>query len=683
MLAGILAIVAALFLLVGCTDDAAPTQSGAPLTTAAATPEVTPTSSPSPAGTSTAPASVPTTPPPAPTSATAATAVATPSSTPTASATAPSLPSETSVVQDGIPVPPRRDLYELSRALRQKSAEPIPYLRHQISSDLQVGQVDTFKVLSNVDPVEFREIEATLEHVSGNAYWYVENGVRFNDDSLRESAVIFEERIMPGLQSSFGPLWGPEDPPGQKLTILHAPTRGLGGYYSSADEYPVQVHENSNQRKMIYINPSALRIGTERYLSVLAHELQHAVNWNLSGGQSTWLNEGLSQVAEQRLGWRPASVEAFVHSGPTSLVYWPLSFRDTRPYYGSSFMFSQFLTEQVGSPGSLEVLVRAHHRGIHAVDAYLESLGSGESFESIFGRWTVAAYLSEMGQGGAYGYARWWPSVDATDELDGDGDYRFGQPQFSARYLRLDLDSDSAEVSFASDTSVNLVSSHPPTGGHCWWGNYGDTISSTLTREFDLSGLQQATLNYTAWYSIEEDWDYAYVLASTDGGSTWDVLQGALASTDNPSLNAYGPGYTGESDGWVADSVDLTAYAGRSVLVRFHYVTDDAITGQGICVDSVAVPELGFYDDASANQGWTSEGFYRTDNRVPQDFVVHLIEIRGDDVSVTPMALDGDNRGSLSVTDADDADDVVLVVGSLAEHSRQPASYTVTVTGGS
>lgn len=345
-------------------------------------------------------------------------------------------------------------------------------------------------------------------------------------------------------------------------------------------------------------------------------------------------------------------------------------------------MFSQFLVEQVGSPKSLEPLLRADHRGIQAVNAYLDTLGEGETFETVFGRWTVAAYLSERSHGGPLGYERWWPSVDATDVLGDEGTYSFSQPQFSARYLALEMDSETVEVSFAAEGSVGLVPTAPPTGGHCWWGNYGDIISTTLTREFDLSGLEQATLSFTAWYSIEEDWDYAYVQVSTDGGSTWDVLQGALASTDNPSLNAYGPGYTGESGGWVSDSVDLSAYTGRSVLVRFHYVTDDAITGQGICVDSVAVPELGFYDDASVDRGWTPEGFYRTDSRVPQRFVLHLIEIRGEDVRVTPVTLDDDYRASVSVADISGAEEVALVVGSLAEHSRQPASYTVTVGGG-
>ena len=48
--------------------------------------------------------------------------------------------------------------------------------------------MDTFKVLARVEPVEFHEISAKLEHVSDNAYWYVQEGIRFNDDALVEAA---------------------------------------------------------------------------------------------------------------------------------------------------------------------------------------------------------------------------------------------------------------------------------------------------------------------------------------------------------------------------------------------------------------------------------------------------------------------------------------------------------------
>ena len=302
------ALTALLFLIAACTGDSTPVQTGVtpatatvPSTTTVAAPVTAATPAdaapaPTPAVDSDKPSTAAVSLMPAP--------IAVPSPT-----TSPPVPTE-------VPEPPRRDLYELARSLRHKSRDPIPYLDYLIPTDLQVGQVDSFKVLANVEPVEFHTISARLEHVSDNAYWYVQRGARFGGDDLEKAASVFEERILPGLEASFGPLWKPDDPSGQRLTILHASTRGLAGYYSSADEYPARVHENSNQRKMIYINPGALRIGTEDYLSVLTHELQHAINWNLSGGQTTWLNEGLAQVAEYRLGWRPASGQAFVHSAP-------------------------------------------------------------------------------------------------------------------------------------------------------------------------------------------------------------------------------------------------------------------------------------------------------------------------------------------------------------------------------
>ena len=41
--------------------------------------------------------------------------------------------------------------------------------------------------------------------------------------------------------------------------------------------------------------------------------------------------------------------------------------------------------------------------------------------------------------------------------------------------------------------------------------------------EFDLTRLQKATLQFSTWYNIEKDYDYAYVEVSTDSGKTWDT----------------------------------------------------------------------------------------------------------------------------------------------------------------
>ncbi len=677
-------LVAAVLALAACAPDPTPAPTSAPASTPSR-PAVTPTTSAptaaatptpaTPASTTSPTAAVRPTVRPSPVAATK-TASPPPSPTPTPIPTrTPEAPGPAIAV--GIPEPPTRDLYELARSLRLKSPDPIPRTTYDATQDLDVGRVEVFKLL-DVATATVNRVSATLKHVSYNAYWYFEDGYDVNARDLIETAVFFEERILPELTASFGPLWSSDAPVGSRITILNARIKGLAGYYSGSDEHPSLVQPHSNGRKMVYVNSVRLGLGSSEYLSVLAHEIEHAIQWNLYPGRNGWLNEGLAQVAEHRFGWTPYTVASFKRALPVSLIYWPIDILDTGPHYGAAFLFAQFLADSHARDGNLEPLMRTPGGGITAVDSYLDSVKPGESFNSLFSRWIAAAYLSQIGDG-PFDYADVEPGVRPTDVLNRSGSHEFGQPQYSARYLLIDVDAARAEVSFSGSADVPLIPSDPPAGGHCWWGNRGDSISSTLTREFDLSQLAQATLRFSLWHQIEADWDFAYVQVSTDGGSTWDILQGSLTTLANPLGNSYGHAYTGASDGWVEDAVDLTPYAGRKVLVRFHYVTDDAVNGPGLCLDTVSLPELGFYDDASSNQGWTSEGFYRTGNRLPQDYALWLIETVDGRADVRPVALDDSNQGSITTGNLALVDEAVLVVGSLARGSDRPAGYTVTL----
>ena len=79
-------------------------------------------------------------------------------------------------------------------------------------------------------------------------------------------------------------------------------------------------------------------------------------------------------------------------------------------------------------------------------------------------------------------------------------------------------------------------------------------------------------------------------------------------TTDNPSGNAYGPGYTGSSDEWLQESIDLTPFAGGPVLLRFEYVTDDAVYLDGLLIDDLSIPELDL-DLSSTDDDWHADGF--------------------------------------------------------------------------
>ena len=223
---------------------------------------------------------------------------------------------------EGIPNPPGRDVYELASSLNLRTPDVVMPLPYDAYLNLEEGDRVNFHVVDLVG-VKMERINATLKLVSAYAYWYVEDGLSISKSDLEAASHYFDQRIYPEVTKTFGPLWPAGFGPGHRITILNASLRGFSGYYSSADEYPTAVHQLSNQRKMIYLNSAVLKTGSPDYLSILTHELQHAVHWNLNKGQSTWLNEGLSQVAQNILGYQPHTITAFTNNLPVSLVYWP------------------------------------------------------------------------------------------------------------------------------------------------------------------------------------------------------------------------------------------------------------------------------------------------------------------------------------------------------------------------
>ena len=143
--------------------------------------------------------------------------------------------------------------------------------------------------------------------------------------------------------------------------------------------------------------------------------------------------------------------------------------------------------------------------------------------------------------------------------------------------------------------------------------------------------------------------------------------------SEDPIGNAYGPGYTGDSEGWIEESLSLDAYLGREVWVRFQYVTDDAVNDVGLCIRNLELLGAGA---AAAGDAWVPKGFVFVDNRVDQDFIVQLI-FEGERNRVVPFELGEDNTGQTTVQGADEFDRVVVVIQSAAALTREPAIYTL------
>jgi len=78
-----------------------------------------------------------------------------------------------------------------------------------------------------------------------------------------------------------------------------------------------------------------------------------------------------------------------------------------------------------------------------------------------------------------------------------------------------------------------------------------------LSHRVDLPPGSTARINYQVWFEIEKDWDYVYVEVSVDGGENWMIIESPSTSPENPFGNGFGPGYTGRSDGWLKESIDI------------------------------------------------------------------------------------------------------------------------------
>ena len=148
----------------------------------------------------------------------------------------------------------------------------------------------------------------------------------------------------------------------------------------------------------------------------------------------------------------------------------------------------------------------------------------------------------------------------------------------------------------------------PFSGDSFYYSGAGNNLDNWMTKSFNLAPGSQFAAK--ANIEIEIDWDYAYLVVSTDGGTTWDNVETNWSTNTDPNGQNFGNGITGDSHGWVDLTADLSAYTG-DVLLGFRYWTDVAAVEPGFMVDDVAVTGYPL-DDAESDAGWTFAGFRTT-----------------------------------------------------------------------
>ena len=582
-----------------------------------------------------------------------------------------------------VPVPPA-DPLDLARRLGGLTLS-VPRTILPPEPPLRIGDVRRFWI-TNADD-EAIQVRAVLRELTDHAYFWIHDEVAVNGAELRALAETFEQDIYLTNRAFFGSEPNPGIDGDPHIYILYARRVGLdvAGYFSSGDLVHPQIDPYSNGHEMFVLNADAVALDDPFTYGVLAHEFQHMIHWNIDRDEALWLNEGFAELAVRLNQLDPGGLE-FYYLDDTDLQLndWPNS-EFTEPHYGASYLFLSYLFDRFGRVFSA-ALAADPENSLDSLDQVLRDFGltdprSGEALtaDSVVLDWAIANLLNESG--GIYGYLD--PSdylpAEVTETLDdcGPAPLRRDVTQYGVDAIRLACPG-RRTLHFEGELQAELWPVEAHSGRYSFWSNKGDEADMTLTQEFDLSGVDgPISLRFWTWYDIEQHWDHAYLAASADGES-WEILTTPSGTDQDPTGNSYGWAYTGMSSRgrWIEEEVDLSAYAGSTVQVRFEYVTDGAVFGEGMLIDDVSIEALGYSSDFEANDGgWEAQGFVRVRNELPQGFRLALVRY-GDRTEVEPIGLNSYNQAEVQL-DLRAGEEAVLVVIGTTRFTRQPASYTL------
>jgi immune inhibitor A len=501
----------------------------------------------------------------------------------------------------------------------------------------------------------------------------------------------FEHEIYDVTREFFGSEWTPGIDGDPHLFILYGSGFGgnLAGYFSSADELHPLAHEYSNAHELFVVNADNVTLDEDFASSILAHEFQHMIHWNQDRNEETWMNEGFSELSTFINGYEVGSDYSYIINPDIQLNDWPNDRVEISPHYGASFLFLTYFLDRFGEEAT-KILVRDQANGLESVDRVLERIGAvnpatGNAItaDDVFLDWVLTSFLmDEEVSDGRFAY-KIYPDAPQAKETETINqcpikpitrDVR----QYGVDYIQIRCRGNFL-LRFEGSTITKVVPADPHSGKYYFWSNKADEGDMMLTRSFDFREHEgPLTLKYWTWFDLEEDYDYVYVEISDDG-ETWEILETPSGTFEDPSGNSYGWGYNGVSDQWIEETVDLSEYAGKKVQVRFEYITDAAVNGEGMLIDDFSIPEINYFTDFETGpDGWESAGWVRIKNELPQNYGLALIEI-GEEKNVTYISLQPDIMAEIPIVINEEIDEAILVVSGLTRYTRQKAAYQIEI----
>ena len=580
---------------------------------------------------------------------------------------------------------PENDPYELACRLQDICDVP----RTVQAKSYKLGDKEQFWI-SNSDTAEHTQITATLMYETPHSYFWVEEGTPVDKADMKKLMDTFEDKLYPTDREFFGSEANPGVDGDPHIYVIYASSIGhnIAGYFNSSDSFNPLVKEYSNAHET-YVLGTSQDLADEYTYTTLAHEFVHMIQDPTDRNDATWMIEGFAEVGPLINGYSVGYADwEYVQNPDMQLNTWvDNSSPDFSAHYGQSFLYLTYFLDRFGKEVTKH-LVSNPEDDMKSIDDTLAQMnvtdpqtGNVVTADDVFMDWAATLLLMDDSVGdGRYTYKIYpdAPKVENLTPVESCPQTVSGTVnQYGMDYYSITCPGDHT-LTFTGSTVVGLLPADPHSGKYLFWSNRGDESDMTLTREFDFTNATAPiTMSFAMWHDLETDYDYTFLEASTDG-QTWEILNTPSGTDEDPSGNSYGWGWNGQTNGWKTEEVDLSQFAGQKVQIRFEYVTDAALNGEGFMLDDVSIDAINYQTDFEAdNGGWEGAGFVRVENMLPQTYGLSLV-IKGDTTTVTRITLDADQTAEIPVS-LKEGEEAVLIVAGTTRFTRQPAAYQLDI----
>lgn len=276
---------------------------------------------------------------------------------------------------------------------------------------------------------DWTRVSARLRAIGSRCYIYEDTSIPYPYLAITEGEITrfknsFDNEIYPLITGAFGDEPNPGIDNDSRIYLLfthNVNKQSAAGYFDSTNQLAQakldsssEYNKNSsgykyysNEKEIFYMAVPKSSFKGETYqtntLGVIAHEFQHMINWNHHSSnnpdmlEESWLNEGLSQLAQDIAGYGyQYGTLSFVME---PFLRYPESYSLTKfqfglGYYGNAYLFVRYLADRGANPMNL---VKNAKIGRANVEDEIKRIGAAESFDDFFEEFAAALYLSNRG----------------------------------------------------------------------------------------------------------------------------------------------------------------------------------------------------------------------------------------------------------------------------------------------